>query len=75
MTVSTPGRFVVTGEGVAVVVATGVDTRLADIATLTAGSRAAPQPVGRRAGHLVRRIGSIAVGVGLLFFGVLVVLG
>jgi magnesium-transporting ATPase (P-type) len=58
------GTFVVEGEGVAVVTATGTGTRLASIAQLTRASRHPRTPLDR----VVRAVAAIAVGVGVVFF-------
>ena len=63
------GTFVVTGEGVGHTVATGTDTRLADIAALTAGVRRPPSPLAGELDRVVRVVAALAVGVGLAFFG------
>jgi len=62
------GSFVVEGEGLAVVTATGSATRLAEIARLTQGPRRPDTPLTRELHRLVRTIAAIAVGVGVSFF-------
>jgi len=69
------GTFVVEGEGVGRVEATGADTRLAGIATLTQAEERPTSPLRRELDRVVRTIGTIAVGVGVLFLAVSVVLG
>jgi magnesium-transporting ATPase (P-type) len=69
------GTFVVEGEAVAVVTATGSDTRLASIADLTR-SRVRPRgPLAIEINHLVRTIATIAVAVGVIFFALSLLLG
>jgi magnesium-transporting ATPase (P-type) len=69
------GTFVVEGEGEAIVTATGVATRLADIARLTTGSGAPELPLTRELRRVVRAIAVIAVGVGTLFFALSLLVG
>ena len=69
------GTFVISGEALAAVTATGSDTRLAGLAVL---SQRAPRPHGplRAELHrLVRTISAIALGVGAAFFVIFLVLG
>lgn len=69
------GTFVVEGEAVAIVTATGSTTRLASIADLTR-SRVRPKgPLAIEIKHLVRTIATIAVGVGVTFFALSLFLG
>jgi len=69
------GCFVLEGEGLAVVVATGADTRLGALAALSARRRTAPTPMRRELEHVSRIIAVLSVGVGALFFAVALVLG
>lgn len=69
------GTFVVEGEGIGEVTATGASTRLAGIARLTGASRRPSSPLARELERVVRVVAAIAIGVGLLFFGVAVLLG
>jgi magnesium-transporting ATPase (P-type) len=62
------GSFLVEGEGLALVVATGIDTRLAGIAALTRAGRRPPSPLAVELRRVVRTISTVAVGVGLAFF-------
>jgi len=62
------GTFVVEGEGEAVVTATGLKTRLAHIAALTASATKPDTPLTRELARVVRTIAAIAVGVGVGFF-------
>ncbi|MBU3701684.1 MAG: cation-transporting P-type ATPase [Acidimicrobiia bacterium] len=69
------GCFVVEGEGRAVVVATGADTRLGVLASLSARRRTTPTPMRRELEHVSRIIAMLSVGVGVVFFGVALSLG
>jgi calcium-translocating P-type ATPase len=69
------GTFVVEGEAVALITATGVGTRLAGIARLTRAGRRPPSPLARELGRVVRTIASIAVTIGVAFFGAALLLG
>jgi calcium-translocating P-type ATPase len=62
------GTFVVEGEGMAVVSATGTGTRLASIAQLTRASRHPRTPLARELDRVVRTVAAIAVGLGVVFF-------
>jgi magnesium-transporting ATPase (P-type) len=62
------GAFVVEGEAVGTVVATGPRTRLAGIADLTEHTARPRTPLEVELRRLVRTIAVIAVSVGLLFF-------
>jgi magnesium-transporting ATPase (P-type) len=61
------GAFVVEGEAVATVVATGGRTRLAGIARLTEHTTRPRTPLERELRRLVRTIALVAVGTGLVF--------
>ena len=69
------GTFVTEGEAEAVVTATGGDTRLAEIATLTQTGPRPPSPLTRELHRVVRTIATIAVGVGVAFFLVSMLVG
>jgi calcium-translocating P-type ATPase len=69
------GTFVVEGSVVAEVTATGGATRLAHIAALTTGTPKPDTPLTRGLRQVVRTIAAIAVGVGVAFFLVSVLLG
>lgn len=69
------GTFVVEGEGLALVIATGAATRLASIATLTTQVRRPITPLARQLRQLVRTMSFIAGGVGLSFVAVGLALG
>lgn len=69
------GTFVVEGEGLARVTATGLATRLAGIARLTRAGHRPRSPLARELDRVVRIIAAIAVGVGLAFFAVAVGFG
>ncbi len=69
------GTFLTEGEGLALVTATGARTRLAGIARLAqAGPRPRP-PLALELRRVVRTIAAIAVGVGVVFFGLALALG
>ena len=69
------GCFVIGGEGVATVSAVGGSTRLASIAELTRRGHRPRSPLERELGHVVRFIALIAVGVGLAFLGISLLVG
>ena len=69
------GTFVVEGEADAVVTATGERTRLADIARLTTLTPSPSSPLRNELRRVVRTISVIAVGVGVTFFGLALLLG
>lgn len=69
------GTFVVEGGLVAEVTAAGGATRLAHIAALTTGTRKPDTPLTSGLQQVVRTIAAIAVGVGVVFFVVSVLLG
>ncbi|HEY8340868.1 MAG TPA: cation-transporting P-type ATPase, partial [Egibacteraceae bacterium] len=62
------GAFVVEGEALARVTATGADTRLAAIAALTRAGAPPPTPLALALRRLVRTIAVIALSVGAVFF-------
>jgi magnesium-transporting ATPase (P-type) len=69
------GTFVVEGEGLAVTVATGGQTRLASVATLTTEVQRPITPLALQLRQLVRTIAFITAGVGLAFFAISLSLG
>jgi calcium-translocating P-type ATPase len=69
------GCFVTQGEGTAIVQATGAATRLASIAKLTRSNRRPRSPLELELNHVVRVIAVIAVGVGVTFFFVSLLVG
>jgi calcium-translocating P-type ATPase len=69
------GSFVVEGEASATVVATGARTRLAGIAGLTRAQQPAPTPLHRELTRISRLIAAVAVVVGVLFFGIALLVG
>jgi magnesium-transporting ATPase (P-type) len=69
------GTFVVGGEAVCSVESTGADTRLAGIAALTAAAQRPQSPLATELARVVRTIGAMAVGVGMAFFALSLVLG
>ncbi len=62
------GTFVVSGEGEGCIVATGVSTRLAGIASLTAAAQRPRSPLATELDRVVRTIAGVAVAVGSSFF-------
>ncbi|HEY9523717.1 MAG TPA: cation-transporting P-type ATPase [Thermopolyspora sp.] len=68
------GTFVVQGEATAVVVAIGVRTRLAAIARLTRQARRAVSPLTVELGKVVKAVAALALGVGVAFFGLTLLL-
>ncbi len=69
------GTFVVEGEGIASVVATGSATRLAGIARLTREGHRPKSPLAQELGRVVRTVATIALGVGVAFFAVSLLVG
>ncbi|MFI9489251.1 cation-translocating P-type ATPase [Promicromonospora sp. NPDC052451] len=69
------GTYVVEGEATAEVTETGTATELAGIVALTRQAQAPVSPLALRLRTVVRTIGGIAVGVGIGFFAVSLVLG
>ena len=69
------GTFIVEGEGLAVVTATGTRTRLAGIAELTRSGRRPPSPLALELHRVVRTIAIVAMSVGVGFFGLALLLG
>ncbi len=69
------GTFVVEGEATTWVTATGSRTRLAGIAALTLASHRPMSPLATELERVVRIVAAIAVGVGVVFFGLALGLG
>ncbi|WP_254526047.1 cation-translocating P-type ATPase [Natrinema caseinilyticum] len=69
------GTFIVEGEALGIVQATGSDTRLGEIAALTRARNRPKTPLHLEIDRLVRIIAVIAVAVGGIFFAVSVALG
>ena len=69
------GTFLVEGEVVAVVAATGADTRLAGIAALTRAEERPPTPLALELHRVVRIVALIAVAVGAGFFALSTAIG
>ncbi len=69
------GTFVVEGEGLAVVTATGVGTRLAGIAALTTAAKRPRTPLAVELDRVVRIVAVIAITVGVLFFVISMLIG
>ena len=69
------GCFILGGEALATVTATGARSRLASIAELTQKVHRPKSPLAHELNHVVRTIAIIAVGVGVAFFGVSLLVG
>lgn len=69
------GCFVVEGEARATVTHTGAQTRLAAIAALSQAQRHAPTPLRVELARVSRLIALVAIGVGMAFFAVAVLIG
>jgi len=62
------GTFLVNGQAEGVVAGTGAKTRLAEIAALTGKVEAPPSPLARELQRIVRITATMALGIGVLFF-------
>lgn len=62
------GTNVATGSGKAVVYATGMETEIGKIASLTQEVKQEPSPLQRELGKVSKMIAAIAISVGLVFF-------
>ena len=62
------GTNVVAGSGRAVAYATGMSTEFGKIARLTQAVKEEPSPLQKQMGKITKVIGTIAVGLGVLFF-------
>ena len=62
------GTFLVNGQAEGVVAGTGGKTRLAEIAALTEKVEAPPSPLARELQRIVRTTAAMALGIGVLFF-------
>ena len=69
------GTFLVEGEGAATVTAIGADTRLAQIALLTRAGERPTSPLAVELRRVVRTVAVIAVGVGIGFFLLALLIG
>ena len=69
------GTFLVEGEARAVVVATGGHTRIAAIARLTTAAPKPVTPLSRGLREVVRVIAAIAIGMGVLFLAISLLIG
>ncbi|MFN0145764.1 MAG: cation-translocating P-type ATPase [Dehalococcoidia bacterium] len=69
------GMLIVEGEGLATVTATGARTRLAAIARLTQDNVRSKTPLTIEIERLVRIVAAIAVGVGVFFFVIALLVG
>ncbi len=73
--VAAAGTFVVEGEGIAMVTATGANTRLASIAAMTQAGHRSPTPLATELHRVVRTIAFVAIGVGVGFFVLALLIG
>ncbi len=69
------GTFVVEGEGLATVEATGGSTQLGRVAELTRSVHRRPTPLALELHRLVRTIAVIAVSIGVVFYGLMLLIG
>ena len=69
------GTFLTGGEAAGLVTATAAGTRLAGIAELTSEVRRPKSPLARELERVVRMVALVAVGVGVGFFGLSLVIG
>jgi sodium/potassium-transporting ATPase subunit alpha len=69
------GTLVQSGAGRAVVYATGMNTQIGKIVSLTKETAQSDSPIHRELHHFIRIISTIAAVLGVLFFGVSVILG
>jgi len=69
------GTYVVEGHGAALVTATGARTRLAEIAAVTDQAVRPRSPLATQLDRVVKTVAAIAVGVGVLFFAIALLLG
>lgn len=69
------GGFVIEGEGRAVVIATGEDTRLGALALLSSRGPVSPTPMRRELERVSRVIALLSVATGAAFFAVALALG
>ena len=69
------GTFVVEGEGIAIVTATGSQTRLAQIAHVSRMGQRPKSPLAIELNRVVRIIAFLSLGVGLLFLATAVLVG
>ena len=69
------GTFVVEGEGLAEVRATGASTRLAELARLTQETPRPRTPLALELDRVVRVVAAIAIGVGATFFALSLLIG
>jgi calcium-translocating P-type ATPase len=69
------GTFVVEGEGAGIVVATGRNTRLAEIARITQAEHRPQTPLARELDRLSKIIALVAIVVGVIFLVIAVLVG
>jgi magnesium-transporting ATPase (P-type) len=72
---ATGGTFVATGDAVGRVTATGVSTRLAEIARLTTRAEPPPSPLDLELKRVVKVIAMVSVTVGAVFFVISFLIG
>ncbi|HXZ29621.1 MAG TPA: HAD-IC family P-type ATPase, partial [Dehalococcoidia bacterium] len=68
------GSSVVVGVGTAVIFATGTHTEFGKVANLTQSVRDEPSPLQKELAHVTRRVTFLAVGIGLVFLALLLIL-
>lgn len=69
------GTYVVEGQAEAVVTATGAHTKLGALAKLTRAASRPPSPLARELSKVIKVVAAIALGVGVAFFGLTLLLG
>ena len=69
------GTYVTAGAGEGLVVAVGSATRLAEIAQVTVSAHPPRTPLAREIDRIVRTVAALAVGVGLSFFAISMLIG
>jgi len=69
------GTLVQSGNGKALVYSTGMTTQIGKIATLTKETKATQTPLNKELHHFIKIISTIAIILGVLFFGLSFILG
>ncbi len=69
------GTMVQSGNGKALVYATGMTTQIGKIATLTKDTKSTQTPLNKELHHFIRIISTIAIILGIIFFGMSFLLG
>jgi len=69
------GTLVQSGNGKAVVFGTGMKTQIGNIANLTKSTKSAETPLHKELKHFIRIISTIAIILGISFFGISLLLG